>query len=253
MKRIFRTFWGLWAVIVFMSVMVIITPFYFIIFTIWGKNAHAAMITFSYQVAARTILWGLLIRCRVHGNKNFTALGGKKGFRSLEKPCVFVSNHQSDLDILANCVAGPVNFKFLGKKEANKIPLFGYIINNICILIDRKSKESKAAGMRAMEKSLSELMPVIIYPEGTRNRSDQPLKDFYDGAFRLAIEAQVPIMVQTLVGSGRLSNPNRIFDKSPGIIDCFWDGPVPTTGMTLTQTDELKETVRQIMLNRLKN
>lgn len=148
-------------------------------------------------------------------------------------------------------MSSPVLFKFLSKKELTKIPFFGYIITNLCILIDRTRKDSRAAGVKAMEEALAEGMSITIYPEGTRNRTSKPLKSMYDGAFRLAINTQTPIMVQTLLNASSLTDPLRKLDLSAGIITAIWDAPVETKGMTLDDVEKLKEQVRQIMLAHL--
>jgi 1-acyl-sn-glycerol-3-phosphate acyltransferase len=102
-----------------------------------------------------------------------------------------------------------------------------------------------------MKASLRERFSVALFVEGTRNRSDKPLLDFKDGAFRLAIEAQVPLAVLTVLDSGRLQNPIRPFELSPGTVHCVWSKPIETAGMTAADVPVLKEKARQLMLGEL--
>lgn len=199
------------------------------------------MLWVSYKIMCRWLVIFYLIILRHYGKEKF-----KKG-----QAYVLVSNHNSHLDILANALSSPVLFQFLGKKEAEKLPLFGYIYKNICILIDRKSKMSRARGLVEMGNALKNGMSIMIYPEGTRNKTGEPLKNFYDGAFRIAIQTQMPIMVQTLTNSGKLASPFRMLDMWPGSIGCHWDGPIETKGMTLDDVDELKEKVKAVMMSHL--
>ena len=100
---------------------------------------------------------------------------------------------------------------------------------------------------REMEKGYS----IIIYPEGTRNRTPEPIKEFYDGAFRLAIEMQKPILVNTLVGIRELNPPTGFFTYLPGKLYSHWDTPISTIGMTLEDIPKLKKKVGEIMIARL--
>jgi 1-acyl-sn-glycerol-3-phosphate acyltransferase len=106
------------------------------------------------------------------------------------------------MDIPANVAGSPdeILFEFLGKKEAARMPFFGFIINRLCILVSRKSEFSRKASYQKMKEGLDRGYSIFLYPEGTRNRTNEPVKDFYDGAFRLAIEMQKPLVVNTLVG-----------------------------------------------------
>ena len=166
---------------------------------------------------------------------------------------VVVSNHQTMMDILANVNGAPkeVVFKFLGKQEADRVPFFGYLINRLFILVDRKSEASRKTSFVRMKREMEKGYSIIIYPEGTRNRTPEPIKEFYDGAFRLAIEMQKPILVNTLVGIRELNPPTGFFTYLPGKLYSHWDTPISTIGMTLEDIPKLKKKVGEIMIARL--
>ena len=73
--------------------------------------------------------------------------------------------------------------------------------------MDRKSPESRAESVERMRQALQSGFSILLYPEGTRNRGDQPLTDFYDGAFRLAAETGFPMAVMTLNDPRKYNDP----------------------------------------------
>jgi 1-acyl-sn-glycerol-3-phosphate acyltransferase len=239
--RIFKFIFSLYALIFFLLTFFIAYPTYFLIFNIFPKDKAPRVAHTVSRIWAQVLLIFFLIRVKVQN-------------RSLIDPrqtYVFVSNHQSQLDILIAAVSSYNTFRFLAKAELTKLPVLGYIIRNLYVPVARKSKAERTKSVDNLRRSLNEGVSVYIYPEGTRNKTDKPLLDFYDGAFRLAIESGVPLAVLTVKDSRKLLNPLRIMDLSPGIIHCVWDQPVSTAGMTPDDMPELKEAVRNIMIKRL--
>jgi 1-acyl-sn-glycerol-3-phosphate acyltransferase len=157
------------------------------------------------------------------------------------------------MDIPANVAGSPdeIVFEFLGKKEAARMPFFGFIINRLCILVSRKSEFSRKASYQKMKEGLDRGYSIFLYPEGTRNRTNEPVKDFYDGAFRLAIEMQKPLVVNTLVGIKKLNPPTGIFTYLPGKVQSHWEEPISTVGLSWEDIPLLKKKVKDLMLNRL--
>jgi 1-acyl-sn-glycerol-3-phosphate acyltransferase len=102
--------------------------------------------------------------------------------------------------------------------------------------------------MDSMIKSINEHISVFLYPEGTRNKTHDPLINFHDGAFRLAIKTQQPIAVLTITDSDKVLPPLGLPLVYPGIIHGEWSPPVETTGMTDDDVPALKEKVRAIMI-----
>ncbi len=93
---------------------------------------------------------------------------------------------------------------------------------------------------------LQEKISVILFPEGTRNRSQEPLLNFKDGAFRLAIETQLPIAVLTIFNTADFL-PADAFEMKPGTVCAIWDEPIETKGLTMEDVPALKEKVRNIL------
>lgn len=96
-----------------------------------------------------------------------------------------------------------------------------------------------------------EHISVVLFPEGTRNRTEAPLLDFKDGAFRLAIDAQLPVAVLTILNSGDFAPANKFMQLRPGTLKASWSKPIETKGMTLDDVPRLKEEVRKRLLEGL--
>ena len=107
---------------------------------------------------------------------------------------IVIANHVSYLDPIVIYDVLPFYFRPLAKHEIKKVPLFGFVYQQIALLVDRSSVQSRATSMRAMQDALHHECSIFMYPEGTFNETTEPMKSFYDGAFRLAIEARIPIL-----------------------------------------------------------
>src|SRR5688500_5285865 len=101
---------------------------------------------------------------------------------------IFIANHISYLDapLIVKTIRQPV--RALGKVEISKIPFFGFIYKNAIVMVDRSSAGNRAKSVRTLKSVLRKGISIFIFPEGTFNMTNKPLKDFYDGAFKIAIE-----------------------------------------------------------------
>ncbi|RMG28310.1 MAG: 1-acyl-sn-glycerol-3-phosphate acyltransferase [Bacteroidetes bacterium] len=163
---------------------------------------------------------------------------------------VFVGNHCNMLDIIivGSRILHP--FKPLIKKELLYVPVMGIMLSMISVVVDRSSKQSRAMSYQRMLQTLNRGISVLIFPEGTRNRTENPLKPFYDGAFKLAIEAQVPIMPGLLLNVRRMQ-PVSSFRFYPGKIIFEYLPPIPTEGLTQADLPILKKKVFEQMERRI--
>jgi 1-acyl-sn-glycerol-3-phosphate acyltransferase len=120
------------------------------------------------------------------------------------------------------------------------------MVKMLAIMVDRKNKESRERSVRFLVEELSKGHSIFLFPEGTRNRTLELLKEFKEGAFRMAVMAQVPIAVQTIVGAKKLNDPVRL-QLYPGVVDVYWSDPIETKGMTLEDVPRLVQQVRSEM------
>ena len=171
-----------------------------------------------------------------------------KGTENIKKDQTYivVSNHVNILDLAAISFGLRVFAKPLVKKELTKIPGVGQLFSLMCLTVDRSDKESRHKSKIKMLSDLRQGISIFIFPEGTRNRSNEPLLSFFDGAFELAIEAQVPILPAIQLNTRKL-NPSSSIIFRPGIIELVHLPSIPTTGLTLDNMKELKEKVHAIM------
>jgi len=160
---------------------------------------------------------------------------------------IFVANHSSYLDIpiLMKAIRQPV--RVLGKMEMAKIPVFGFIYRNAVVTVDRSSADNRARSVQVMKSVLKRGVSIFIFPEGTFNMGTQPLKEFYDGAFRIALETQTPIRPVIFADSMDILNNKSIFSLRPGRSRAIFLEDVPVEGLTLRDHSKLKQTVMKKM------
>lgn len=167
------------------------------------------------------------------------------------RPAVFVANHQSFLDALVIKVATPTPFMPLGKIEQAKTPILGLIYRYNVIMVDRSSEASRKASTERLRALLRQGISLLIFPEGTMNRTEYLIKPMYDGAFRLAIEAQVPIIPMVATNNRNLW-PRGQWLLRPGRCDVHYAPAIDTTGMTLDDTPTLRERTYHAMVELLR-
>lgn len=237
LKRIASALQLLWCFCVFVVVMILILPFIVIITAlIKGKAGHRAAFVFLRIWGWTVSILGLLpVRSR------------NRHIYQRDKAYIFVSNHNSYLDSVAVVIAVPHPFKPLGKIEMNRVPIFGMIYRRLVIMIDRKSQESRKQCEADLRAQLRQGQSILIFPEGTMNRSDQPLAEFFDGAFRLALETGTPIAPMAITNARKLLPRDRPLDLKPGIITCEFSEPIEVKGLTIDDLPALKRRVFGVM------
>jgi 1-acyl-sn-glycerol-3-phosphate acyltransferase len=239
-KRVFGLLWAVWGFAWFLLVVAVFTVVYAAVLGVFGRRYSMTCVWINCRYLSPFLLWINGIRLVMHGKENIDS----------KRTYVVVANHRSQIDIIAGASALPFPVRFLAKSELKYIPFFGFMVRMLAIIVDRKNKESREKSYRYMAEALHKGESLFIYPEGTRNRTKAPLKEFKDGAFKVAIMAQVPIAVQTLVGAMELNDPNT-WSLYPGTIHLYWSKPIETKGMTKDDIPRLKEMVRQEMMKHL--
>lgn len=171
---------------------------------------------------------------------------GKENFKKGER-YVVVINHNSLVDIPVSSPWIPGPNKTLAKIEMSKIPIFGVIYKCGSILVDRKNENSRRESFTKMQEALNMGIHLCLYPEGTRNKTNQPMQPFFDGAFVTAIKAQKQIIPGVIFNTGRILPHNKKFWAWPMPIRFHFLEPIPTEGLTLDDVPALKERVHKIM------
>ncbi|HYG03168.1 MAG TPA: lysophospholipid acyltransferase family protein [Chryseosolibacter sp.] len=156
------------------------------------------------------------------------------------KSYIYVSNHTSFLDLPGIRMIIPGQFRPLAKKELLKIPVFGWIAKAATIIVDRSSPESRKKSIDRLKAYLKEGLSILIFVEGTQNRSKEILQPFHDGAFRIAVDTQQALMPMVVIGAGRLMPPGTI-DLRPGLVRIYVGDEIQTAGLTIADIPALKQ------------
>jgi 1-acyl-sn-glycerol-3-phosphate acyltransferase len=232
LKNIFARFWAMWGAIVFLTTMFIIyIPLIFLYFFKEPKRSLYAYHLYKFWMHIFLPLIG--VRIKVSGEKYF-----KKG-----ENYVVICNHRSFMDIFVSTTQIPGPNKTIAKIEMSRIPIFGDIYKMGSILVDRKDPNSRRNSYSAMKNVLSSGLHMIIYPEGTRNKTKNILKDFHDGAFSLASETNTPIITAVIKGAAETLPNNKTFYLLPGKISLQFLPPITPAG----EVKELRDKCYSIM------
>jgi 1-acyl-sn-glycerol-3-phosphate acyltransferase len=228
---ILRPVWKLWFVLCFTLPFLVLFPFFYI-----------ALLTKKFDFVYRLKrLWSWVISI---GSGVFPVITYSSKKYNLPKPCIIVSNHTSYLDIIFSPFYINHTAVYMGKYELLQIPLFKYFFVYLDIPVNRKSiKDSHKAFSDAGNK-LDQGLSQVIYPEGTISEKGK-LRPFKNGAFKLAIEKQVPIVPVVNLNNWRYLQNGGFFKSHgrPGIPEIIVGDPIFTEGMTEKNIQELKEKV----------
>jgi 1-acyl-sn-glycerol-3-phosphate acyltransferase len=195
----------------------------------------------SVWVARR--LWGpLLIRA---GGARVVVSGQENVDPS--RPTIYVSNHQSTLDIPVHFVAVPVNFRYVAKHQLAWVPMIGwYLWLAGHIFVNRGRRDKAIASLDAAARKIRGGTSVFLYPEGTRS-DDGSVLPFKKGPFALALKARVPIVPITIEGTHRVM-PKNSWDITPGPVYVRIGKPIDTTGFAENDREGLARTVRDAII-----
>jgi 1-acyl-sn-glycerol-3-phosphate acyltransferase len=236
LKRTAQIFYCIYALVLFVAIMLLVFPFILII-ALTGSVKGGNII---YKFCA---FWGKLwyILVGIHHKEIYEVPHDRN------KQYIFLANHISYMDIppIVRAIHQPV--RVLGKYEMVKIPIFGWIYRAAVILVDRRDAEHRAKSVRALKAALRHGISIFIFPEGTFNETEQPLKEFFDGAFRIAVETQTPIKPLLFVDTLERMHYRGFFELTPGKCRVVFLEEVPTEGLTMKDVKELKQRVHNIM------
>lgn len=239
-KNILGRIFAAWAILLFViTMLLVLLPTWMMGLLKEPKRTHWFIQLSRIWIGSWLPLCG--IRLSIKGRENF-----KKG-----ENYVVVCNHNSfmDVPVMSPGMPGPLGNKTIAKIEMAKIPLFGLIYKRGSVLVDRKSEESRLKSYTYMKRVLEMGLHMCIYPEGTRNKTNLPLKEFKDGAFRLAIDTKKPIIPAVLFNTRKVLPMNKTFFFWPSKVEMHFLAPVETAHLNLSETKQLKQQVFDLMWN----
>jgi 1-acyl-sn-glycerol-3-phosphate acyltransferase len=209
--RVIQFIYSIYALLVFIALMMIVFVLV-LFFLLFGKIRSGNLVYKACNVWGRAWYFFIGIRHReiyeVPHDKN--------------RQYIFVANHSSYMDIpcIVMCMHQPV--RVLGKYEMVHYPIFGFIYRAAVILVDRRDAAHRAQSLRALKAAIHRGISIFIFPEGTFNTTRAPLKDFYDGAFRTAVETRTPIKPVLFLDNNERLNQRSIFSLAPGKCRCVF-------------------------------
>ena len=168
-----------------------------------------------------------------------------------DKQYIFCPNHFSYLDI-PTMGLNRHDTIFVGKSSIGKVPVFGYMYNRLHITVDRSKLKSRYTSLLQAMEAIDEGKSLVIYPEGGILTKNPPqLGPFKEGAFRVAIEKQIPIVPVTIPYNWIILPDNEFLLRWRPVKVVFHK-PIDTTGLTLNDTDFLKSTLYDTITGELK-
>ena len=226
-KNILARIFAAWALLVFVvSMLLIYIPF---------------LITGLWKEPRRTVLFiGL---SRIWMKVFFTLSGVRRIFKGKEhfqkgENYIVVCNHNTFMDVPLSSPGIPGGNKTIAKMEMAKIPLFGIMYQRGSVLVDRKSEESRKSSFARMKEVLAMGLHMCIYPEGTRNKTNEPLQRFHDGAFKLATDSGHSILPAVIFYTKIVLPLHKTFYFWPHKVEMHFLEPVSPAGLTVEQLKE---------------
>ena len=237
MRKVLSGLYLLYASLIFITLMLFVLPFVGVASAVLPTATGKKIILFLLRCWAWVFSLASFFWIKpVHTNRINSKI-----------PHIYVGNHGSYLDAVAVCIGIPQFFSPLGKIEMTKIPIFGLIYQRIVVMIDRSSKESREKSVAALKKDIENGASILIFPEGTMNKTPAPLTEFYDGAFRIAIETQTPLVPFVMINNRKLLPRTDPLAARPGLIKLVLITPISVKGLTIADLPSLKQKVFDLM------
>lgn len=231
-KRVLQFVYSIYAFALFIGMMFLVIPLA-VIASFFGRIRGGNSI---YRMLG---VWGdAWLFCIGIFHKNIYLVPHSK-----DHACIFVINHTSymDIPVLVKSLRQPV--RVLGKMEMSKIPVFGFLYRHATVMVDRSNVENRARSVKSLKALLKKNISVVIFPEGTFNMTGQPLKDFYNGAFKIAVETQTPVKPVIFPDNLDRLHFRSVFSLTPGISRAIYMKEIPVDGLTLADVERLKQEV----------
>ncbi len=223
-----RWLYTLYAGLLFVLLFVLLFPFFLI--PIFSPKLHALTGVLN-RVWAYLMFPLIAMPFRIEERKH---LDRKRQY-------IFVANHFSYLDI-ASMGFNPVNAVFVGKSDMEKVPLFGFMYRKLHITVDRGSLSSRINTLKRSMQAIEEGKSLVIFPEGGILTKHAPaMIKFKDGAFRVAIEKQIPIVPVTIPNNWIILPDEEPLLLRWGVMKVIFHAPIETKGMNVQDVEALKE------------
>ena len=160
--------------------------------------------------------------------------------------CLLIANHASYMDVFLMFILNKTPFTFVGKKELYSIPIFGYIYKRAAIMVDRSDSKSRYGVYGRANKLLKEGYNICIFPETNYLDESEVLADFKHGAFKIAVENNLPI-IPIVMFDCKLKFPWYPIFGQPGQLRAKVLDKIEVTSLTQEDVPSLIAKTRKIM------
>lgn len=218
----------------------ILIMFPFLVLSILSEKGYPYFFRMA-RIWAKFILFGMGFQYKVDSEQTIEP----------NKSYMIVANHTSMADIMLMLAVVKNPFVFVGKQELARIPVFGFFYKRTCILVDRSNSKSRMAVFTKAQKRIQRGLSVCIFPEGGVPDDESIILDqFKEGAFKLAIQHQIPILPISF-GDNKKRFPYTFFAGSPGIMRVKIHKQIETFDKNETNRKEIREQARNIIYTQL--
>ncbi len=236
-RRFFQIVYNIYATFIFFIFLSVLFPIVLLTYFLPSKKRGNAI----YNIARVFLDIALLLLGIFH--KNIFEVP-----HDTKKPMIFVFNHISYLDsLILVATIRKQNIRGLGKYEIGKIPIIGFIYRSAVITVKRSDKTNRQKSVALLKEAVNNNISIAIAPEGTFNETSKPLLDFFDGAFRIAIETNTPIKPLLFLDTYDRMHYGSLFSLTPGKSRSVFLEEVSVEGYDLSNLQELKQKVFQKM------
>lgn len=236
-KNILGRIYFVYGMILFALTMIPVALIFFIFKNLTSEKISNQVVQRGFQIWMGIYMPLIFCPVKHRGRENF-----KPG-----KNYVVTLNHNTLADVPVSSPGIPGPNRTLAKVEMSRIPIFGYIYKAGSILVTRQDATSRKDSLPKMVAALQSGLHLCLFPEGTRNKTDQPLARFYDGAFKVAIETQKPIIPGLIFGTKAILDSNKKMWAWPHRIEFHFLPEISTEGLMPSDTESLKQKVFQVM------
>jgi 1-acyl-sn-glycerol-3-phosphate acyltransferase len=228
MIKFFQWIYTIYSVLLFVVLMLI---FSLVILTPLLISKRGDKVAFVF-IRLWAGIWSFLsgVRYEFHGREHINR----------SKPYIYTFNHRSFVDAPVIPLAIPQEVRSIGKKELSKIPVFGLVVGMLAVWVDRSDAESRRISVEKLVRFLNQGISIVVAPEGTRNNSTETLLPFQKGAFRLAVETQIPILPMAIIGADKIMKRGSLL-LSPGKVRVYFSSPLTPPSPSETAVSEFSE------------
>lgn len=224
-QMIWKKLYSFWGGMSFMLILLLLLPFFWLTpnqgkYFIWSSHLK--------KIWARLSILACFIPYSVRNRQHIPS----------KQPVIYCANHSSYFDIITMGLVAKGKFTFIGKSELNQVPVFGYVFKKFNITVNRQSRLSAFRALVEAGRALEDGKSVIFFPEGSRSKNPPEMRDFKEGAFRVAIEKQVPIVPVTLLFNWIILSESFLSTWHSG--KAIIHPPIETKNLTLEDIDSLK-------------